>query len=65
VRISSAGLQIHALLVRFIHTHPGLAFFRDTHDPEDLRVASHLAIGRVSWDLRDLRRPVPDPAHRW
>ena len=37
-------------LVPFIHTRPGMAFFGDTHDPEDLRVASRLAFWR---DLSD------------
>ncbi len=31
----------------FIHTRPILALTRDTHDPEDLRVASRLEFGRV------------------
>jgi pimeloyl-ACP methyl ester carboxylesterase len=31
----------------FIHTRPLMALFRDTHDPDDLRVASRLEFGRV------------------
>lgn len=31
----------------FLHTRPGMAFFRDTHDPADLRLASRRAMRRA------------------
>ncbi len=47
-RIGRAIMRLCMLaMAPFIHTRPLMAFFRDTHDPEDLRVASRLEFGRV------------------
>ena len=47
-RIGRAIMRLSMLaMAPFIHTRPLMALFRDTHDPEDLRVASRLEFGRV------------------
>ncbi len=47
-RIGRAIMRLWMLtMAPFIHTRPLMAFFRDTHDPEDLRVASRLEFARV------------------
>ena len=47
-RIGRALMRLFDVaLVPFVRTRPIRAFFRDTHDPEDLRVASRLALGRA------------------
>lgn len=47
----------------FMHTRPVMALFSDTHDPEDLRVASRLEFARVVGecfgDLAALSTPSP------
>ncbi|MEX1294717.1 MAG: alpha/beta fold hydrolase [Candidatus Limnocylindrales bacterium] len=47
-RIGRAVMRLSMLaMAPFIRTRPFMAFFRDTHAPEDLRVASRLEFGRV------------------
>jgi len=47
-RIGRAIMRLYAyVMAPFIHTRPGAALWRSTHDPDDLRVASRLEFGRV------------------
>lgn len=47
-RVGRALMRLFMVaLVPFVHTRPGMAVFRASHDPEDLRVASRLAVGRT------------------
>jgi hypothetical protein len=47
-RIGRAIMRLSAyVMAPFIHTRPGAALWRSTHDPDDLRVASRLEFGRV------------------
>jgi pimeloyl-ACP methyl ester carboxylesterase len=50
-RIGRAIMRLYAYVsAPFIHTRPGAALWRSTHDPDDLRVASRLEFGRVVGD---------------
>ncbi len=47
-RIGRAIMRLYAyVMAPFIHTRPGAALCRSTHDPDDLRVASRLEFARV------------------